>query len=198
MTTDPLEFGHYYHIYNHGVGSRDLFLLDENYDYFLKLYMQYIVPIADTFAWAFMKNHFHLLLRIKDEAEILDGTNFESILYPSADPNVSIKKPHQYFSNFFNAYAKAINKQTGEKGSLFRRPVKRKLINDELYLKYLVLYIHNNPVHHEICEFPGQYQRSSYNVFFTNQYSFLKCNDVVSWFNARKTISPCTKNGSIT
>ena len=94
----------------------------------------------------------------------------------------NVKPPSRYFSNFFNAYAKAINKQTGENGSLFRRPMKRKTINGESYLKYLLLYIHNNPVHHDICEIPEQYQWTSYNCFFTSQYSFLKWEEAVMWF----------------
>ena len=33
--------------------------------YFLYLFAKYINPIADTFAWSLMKNHFHMLFRIK-------------------------------------------------------------------------------------------------------------------------------------
>ncbi|MFA9388757.1 MAG: hypothetical protein ACERKD_03065 [Prolixibacteraceae bacterium] len=64
---EPLTYGNYYHIYNHGVANRDLFYTNDNYEYFLDLYNKYIDPIADTFAWVLMKNHFHLLVRIKDE-----------------------------------------------------------------------------------------------------------------------------------
>ena len=62
-----LEFGNYYHIYNHGVGGRDLFKKTDNYEYFLDLYEKYISPIAETYAWVLMHNHFHLLVRIKEE-----------------------------------------------------------------------------------------------------------------------------------
>lgn len=33
-------------------------------------------------------------------------------------------------------------------GSLFEQPFKRKIIENEWYLKQVILYVHNNPVHH--------------------------------------------------
>jgi len=120
-----LEFGKYYHIYNRGINSCDLFTEEDNYSYFLSLYDKYINPIADTFAWVLMPNHFHLLIRIKEANEI-DLTGIQNLS--------GLKLPHQYFSNLFNAYTKAINKRNKRHGSLFERPFKRKLIDDEDYL----------------------------------------------------------------
>src|SRR5665811_1583330 len=54
-----------------------------------------------------------------------------------------VKKPHQYFSNLFNAYSKAVNKRFLRHGALFERPFKRKKINDVEYLKQAILYIHH-------------------------------------------------------
>ncbi len=72
-----LEFGKYYHIYNRGINSCNLFEEASNYEYFLRLYEKYILPIADTYAWCLMPNHppvrqvgFHILTRIKEKEEI--------------------------------------------------------------------------------------------------------------------------------
>ena len=65
--SEPLEFGQYYHIYNRGINGCDLFTSEENYQYFLNLYEKHIDPIAETFAWVLMPNHFHILIRLKDE-----------------------------------------------------------------------------------------------------------------------------------
>lgn len=54
-----LQRGNYYHIYNRGINSVTLFDTKENYEYFLNLYSSHIDPIAETFAWCLMKNHFH-------------------------------------------------------------------------------------------------------------------------------------------
>lgn len=57
-----------YHVYNRANGNEKLFLSDENYCYFLKKYDEYIYPIADTFCYCLMPNHFHFLIRIKEES----------------------------------------------------------------------------------------------------------------------------------
>jgi len=133
---ESLQHGKYYHIYNRGINGCKLFYEDENYNYFLKLYEIHIDSIAETYAFCLMKNHFHFLIRIKEENEILTKL---------------IKPPHQYFSNLFNAYTKAINKKYERNSSLFQRTFKRKLIDSEDHLKNLILYIHTNPIHHNIC-----------------------------------------------
>ena len=65
-----LEHGQYYHIYNRGVNSEVLFKEEANYIHFLNSYEKYIHPIVDTYAWVLMPNHFHFLVRVKDENEI--------------------------------------------------------------------------------------------------------------------------------
>ena len=52
-----LEFGRYYHIYNRGVNSCNLFEENSNFEHFLRLYEKYILPVADTFAYCLMSNH---------------------------------------------------------------------------------------------------------------------------------------------
>lgn len=66
----PLEAGNFYHIYNRGIDGCDLFRCNSDYERFLLLYDKYIPLIADTYAWVLMKNHFHLLVKIKEENEI--------------------------------------------------------------------------------------------------------------------------------
>ena len=66
----PLENGNYYHIYNRGNNGIDVFFDADSYYHFLRLYDKYISPIADTYAWCLLKNHFHLLVYIRLENEI--------------------------------------------------------------------------------------------------------------------------------
>ncbi len=62
----PLEPGKFYHIYNRGINSCSLFCEGADHEHFLRLYEKFIDPVAETYAWLFMGNHFHLLLRIND------------------------------------------------------------------------------------------------------------------------------------
>ncbi|MEO4006687.1 hypothetical protein [Flavobacterium sp. CAU 1735] len=144
----PLEHSKYYHIYNRGINSCTLFRKYENYEYFLKLYADYINPIAETFAWCLMPNHFHFIVRIK---------------------NTPLKQatPSQVFSNFFNAYTKAYNKSQNRHGALFERPFKRKEIHTVDYFLDSIVYVHNNPIHHNLCEHPATYLWSSYKTILS-------------------------------
>jgi putative transposase len=179
--TVALQHGQYYHIYNCGINGERLFREATNYEYFLKLYEKYIDPIAETFAWCLMGNHFHLLVRIREEAENIKHLNLTG--FKNLSDLEKNTPPHQHFSNLFNAYSKAINKRYHRHGSLFERPFKRKLIDNEKYLKQLVLYIHNNPVHHGFCNHPVEYAWSSYLTCISAKPAKIKCTSVLNWFD---------------
>ena len=164
--TEYLQHGKFYHIYNRGINSENIFFETCNYAYFIKLYENHIDPIAETYAWCLMKNHFHFLVRIKDENEV-----------------GNLKAPHQCFSNLFNAYTKAINKKYNRHSSLFQRTFKRKLIDNEVYFKNLVIYIHNNPVNHQICENAFNYPWSSYLACVSEKSTKLKREEVINYFD---------------
>ena len=70
--------------------------------------------------------------------------------------------PYRHFSHLFNAYTRYFHNRTGGCGNLFERPFKRKQVENEEYLKRVILYIHNNPVHHGFCTHPLEYPWSSY------------------------------------
>jgi putative transposase len=174
QTTQSLEFGKYYHIYNRGINSENIFRENRNHEYFLTLYNKHIDPIAETFAWCLLKNHFHLLVRIKTCEEILQSQKEHE--------TKTIIPPHQSFGNLFNAYTKAINKGYNRHGALFERPFKRKLIDNETYLKTVIKYIHYNPVNHGFCEHPIEYPWSSYLTCVSEKPTKLKREKVISLF----------------
>jgi len=174
MTGSTLKLlcGQYYHIYNRGINSCNLFYEAENYEYFMQLYDKYISVYAETFAWVLMPNHFHFVVRIKEEPEVLAIKH---------EPLTS-KPPHQHFSNLFNAYTKAFNERFNRHGSLFERPFKRKLVDNEQYLKQLVLYVHHNPVHHGFCSHPFRISLEQlFDVPFNETDETAK-EKVVGWF----------------
>ncbi len=127
-----LEANKYYHIYNSAVGSDNLFKTDENYYFFLQKYKEYISPIADTFAYCLMPNHFHFAVRIKDEVSLKHLQGFENLGGVAVSNKVS-----KQFSNFFNSYTKSFNKQQNRRGGLFEQKFKRKQITTDNYFKHL-------------------------------------------------------------
>jgi len=150
-----------------------------------------------------MPNHFHLLIRIKSETEIgiykdlnSDGSS-DSVRFQTeqkrnknlseceAPDRVDIKKPNptKHLSHLFNAYSKYFNKKYQRSGSLFQRPFKRKPIENEAYLKTLVFYIHNNPIHHEFTDIAIDYPWSSYQTCLSVKPTKLKRKNVIRWFD---------------
>lgn len=172
---ETVDFSNYYHIYNRGINGENLFKEALNYEHFLNLYNIHIDPIAETFAWCLLKNHFHLLVRIKTFEEIIQSQEEHELK--------KVIAPHQSFGNLFNAYTKSINKRYKRHGSLFERPFKRKLIDDDKYLQAVIKYIHYNPVNHGFCDHPIEYAWSSYLTCVSNKTTKLKRNKVISIFD---------------
>jgi putative transposase len=199
---ETLSADYTYHIYNRANGNECLFKSAENYSYFLKKYLEYINPIADTFCYCMMPNHFHFLIRIKskkelqaffEEQEELRGLKslseplpkFETLEGVTAE--IKPRKPielliSKQFSNFFSGYTQAFNKQHGRMGSLFMKNFKRKKINTSTYLIQLIQYIHHNPIEARLALKLEDWPYSSYlQIISPIQSSFLKREELLNW-----------------
>jgi len=175
--TTHLEPDKYYHIYNHAVGSDNLFYKKENYSFFLKKYTEHISPIADTFAYCLMPNHFHFALRIKAEEVLSTLPKFKTLAKLSTENFIS-----KQFSNMFSSYTQALNKQQNRKGTLFQKPFKRLHIENDEYFQNMIHYIHFNPVHHGFVDDLRDWEYSSFESFFSNKATQLKRQEVIEWF----------------
>jgi putative transposase len=167
MKKDSFESGHIYHIYNRGNNKENLFKEDKNYSYFISLMERHLLPGCDIYAYCLMKNHFHLLIRIKDDQDLPDRFKV---------------KPYLMFSNLFNAYTKAINKMYNRTGSLFQKHPPRKRIQDEEYLKSLIVYIHLNPQHHVFVSDFEEYSFSSFKDYLNRKSHIISTEFVVKLF----------------
>ncbi len=191
-----LEFDKYYHIYNHANGDDNLFRENQNYDFFLRKYRQHIDPIADTKAWCLMPNHFHLLVKIKSEADIVDyfinQPDPPSSLFLSTflkfetleklgdkkiddDPEgLKSKFLSKQFSNFFSSYSQSFNKVYKRRGSLFLKNFKRKEIENDFYLKNIILYIHLNPIKHGFTNQIDEWPWHTYHEFIKEETELIQ------------------------
>ncbi len=154
MKIEKIEPGSTYHIYNRGNNSQDVFFEERNYRSFIRKMSKYLPKIADIYAYCLMKNHYHLVLRIKDKEEI---------------PEKYQLNPSQVISNMLNSYVKVINMTKERTGSLFEKTFERKRITTETYLKQAILYVHRNPLKHKVThnflDYPyssvGHYKKGS-------------------------------------
>jgi REP element-mobilizing transposase RayT len=152
-----IQYGACYHIFNRGNNRENIFIEARNYRYFLRLYARHVSPVAETLAYCLLKNHFHLAVCIKTEDQITAA--YQALKHPK------VLTPSRAFSNFFNAYAKSINKAYGRTGSLMQNPFKRIPIEDNRYLQRLIVYIHQNPQKHGFVNDFRDWPFSSYQPF---------------------------------
>ena len=177
----PLVADAIYHITGHAVGNEKLFLTDDNYRFFLKQYDKYITPVADTYAWSLLPNHFHFLIQIKSYPDLLE--HYKKIKPHGKEeegwqPDFVMKR----FSNLFNSYAKSFNKKNNRKGALFMDYMRRVEVNSDAQYSATVFYIHKNAVHHGYCKDIAAWSWSSYNTILSNAPTKIERQKVLDWF----------------
>ena len=172
----PLEPGKYYHIFTRGNNQETIFPEERNYAYFLQLYRKHVSPVADTFAYCLLKNHFHFLVRIRETCKSPQTCQVSETWQVS--PAIASRS----FSNLLNAYSKSINKAYGRTGSLFQKPFRRLEVKSPHYFSRLVYYIHFNPQKHGFLTDFREWPHSSYHTFLQNKPTLLKRGEVLEWF----------------
>jgi putative transposase len=128
--------------------------------------------LVDIFAFVFMQNHIHLLLRQRTH----NGLSL-------------------FARKFGVGYAMYFNSKYERKGALFQGRFEAKIIGDDEYLKTIFLYIHTNPVSiinpgwketgiknvKEAIDFLEKYRWSSYLDYLSkNNFPSVSCRDFLS------------------
>lgn len=172
MYIQPLKEGSYFHVYNRGVNGEDIFKEQRNYYYFLKQYTLYCSDVLETWAYALLKNHFHLLVYVNENVMVSthDGVGMLQL-------NAS-----KQLSHFFNSYAQAVNKTYNRTGALFESPFERKLIDDDNYLTSMIHYCHYNAQKHEFVKDFKNWEFSSYHSILENNNGVVTAQKVLDWF----------------
>lgn len=143
---DPIAPDEYYHIYNRGTEKRKVFLNKHDYQRFLALLylcngkrtvhisdyrgatltrfleIDRGAPLIDLCAYTLMPNHFHLIIREKEDG----GTS-------------------RFMQRLVTGYTMYFNKKYERTGALFQGKYGSKHADDDAYLKYLVSYVYLNP-----------------------------------------------------
>ena len=174
---EPLQPDQVYHIYNRGISGEPLFREERNYRHFLRLWAKHIEPIAETYAYCLLSNHFHFLVRIRETQ-----TGPISEIGPVSEIG-PILNPSRQFNNLFIAYAKAFNKAYHRTGGLFESPFKRRRVDKDRYFAALVAYIHRNPQKRGFVADFRDWEYSSYQVVLSTQATHIQCAAVLGWLD---------------
>ena len=186
----PLEI---YHIFNHANGWENIFLIEENYHYFLRKYAEKLHDVVETLAYCLLPNHFHLLVRVRNSEELdsvvqkKEKVNHQTLFSSNDSMEVKYHKVvRRQFHNFLSGYAKAFNKYHNRKGSLLRQNTRRKIVGDDSYLRNVIVYLHLNPVLHGFTSFPEDWPHSSYHAYTSNKKTKLSRTEVLNWFGGKE------------
>jgi len=115
--------GALYHVISRGNQRQDIFLDEKDLKTYLSYLSEYKIRYPfRLYAYALMKNHFHLLLEVE---EIPLSKIMQSLLF---------------------RYTRYFNKRYGKVGHLFQGRYRAILCDKDAYLLELVRYIHLNPV----------------------------------------------------
>ncbi len=202
-TKTLLEADKMFHIYNHAVGKDNFFNSSENYRFFLLKLKEYLQNYIDIYAYCLMPNHFHFVIKVKNGKIVLNefarATRFSKP--PKSDRSDMSKSENfipnilsRQFSHFFNSYAKAYNKENNRMGSLFTNRFKREPIEDQVYLKNVIIYTHNNPIEAGFVEKPSEWKFSSYNSIISKKETLLKRSEVINMFDDIENFIYCHIN----
>ncbi len=180
--------GRYYHIYHRGNNREVIFREDRNYRYFLKRYAAYIEPVAFTYAYCLLPNHFHVAVRIKtDEEQFLWRLRQTSEVSQTSEV-FEPWDPSWQFGKLFNSYTRAFNRAYQRSGSLFEGRFKRKEVTSLPHFLNLIAYIHNNPVHHNLVEELRDWPYSSWHALQTDAPTYLQRDELRFWTGGFRSV----------
>ncbi|NDP20566.1 MAG: hypothetical protein GZ091_05755 [Paludibacter sp.] len=194
-----------YHIFNHANGFENVFSEDDNFRYFLEKYRVHISPIAETYAYCLMPNHFHLVVRIR-KREVIEklilSNNFsknnlskvlnfgkvdgKEIDREKVETNEVIEKfLSKQFANLFSCYTQSFNKVYNRMGSLFIKNFKRDVILDKAHFLNTIMYTHRNPVHHGFCKEYSDWGYCSYFEVVDGKSTIVEVEKLIKTFGGK-------------
>jgi len=163
----------FYHVYNRGLNKMEIFLDDEDYNYFEKLLARSLIynKSSDKFGrsynnlhnkvqlhtYCLMPNHFHLLLFQKNQKDI-----------------------EQLMKSISVSYVMYFNKKYKRRGPLFESRYKATLISDNECLAHVSRYIHLNPMGYRVWD------RSSYSDFVYEPREWVATDFILGMFSSKK------------
>jgi putative transposase len=122
-------------------------------------------PTVELYAYAFMPNHYHLLIKQLK--------------------NNGIAK---FIANIQNSYAKYFNLKYDRHGSLFDHPFKAKRVETDEDFIHISRYIHLNPVTSYLIEVNQlkKYPWTSLPHYFMEKSRYVNCKKILALFSSRE------------
>ena len=167
--------GAVYHVINRGTAWQATFVLEDDYETFLKALAEaHVLWGVEVFAYCLMSNHYHVCLRT---------------------PKCNLSRVMRHVDGL---YTQRFNRSHGRDGSLFRGRYRAILIDADEYLASVVRYIHLNPVEARVVKLPEEYRWSSHKLYLQPPKvpSWLKVEEVLEQLGGSKGFQDFVLSGN--
>lgn len=152
-----------YHIYQRGNNKLHIFSNSRHKEFFLKQIREFNkIYDFQLLAYVVMNNHYHLLLKT-------NTVQIDKIMF-----------------SIYNVTAKYLNRELERTGHIFEGRYGSRLVENELYLIWLLRYIHRNPVRAGLCKSVDEYKWSSH-VFYVSPINKFVNTDIILNMISRKS-----------
>lgn len=164
-----------YHIMLRGINKDRVFFTKDDESVFL----DFLAKVKERFnfsiyAYCFMENHVHLLVKESESGLI---STFMKILLV--------------------LYVAWYNIEHHRCGSLFQTRFRSEPVEDARYFQQVVRYIHRNPVKAKKCKHVWQSKKSSYNLYFAQDSGIIDRDEVFEKFIPRDEFADFNDRASI-
>ena len=159
----------FYHIYLSGEYPQTLFPSDRDYQRFLQLYVAHITPVADTYAYCLLPNHFHFFVRVRTLREQVRAWLTAKKAGNEFQPAYPDNALSRLFANF--------TEQDQPTLTIVE-------VSQRQQFAPLIRYIHQNPALHGYCDNFREWHWSSYKALLTNQPTRIPVQIVMRWFHS--------------
>ncbi len=156
--------GAYHHIMNKGIEGMDIFFDEKAIDYFLESMKEKSNKLKmRILAYCIMPNHFHLIIQN------------------------SSGKLSAFMKQLNGQYGMYYRKRKGGKGHVFQGRFKSTLIQEDAYMRMVIVYILLNPVRQGIVSDPREYRWSSIKEYYSGEDSpFVENKFIEGMLNSRE------------
>ncbi len=191
----PFACNQYYHILFRSIDGIPLFKSELERRFFLEKWQRFLTMLLETWAFSQLDNHVHLIVRIRDQQEIIGQLNKLSAEAKTKSMSRYLMQPieslldevsERQVNSFMVSYANTYNNRSERRGGVFQQPFRRSIITEESHLQQAIIYTHANAQKHGLVSDFKLHNHNSYRMILDKNEEFVSANAVLDFFEGIK------------